>query len=58
MTKYQQQKERARAKAVECQHNFCENVYTWQDLAEWGEYFSKLGKRYGLIKEFRENGII
>lgn len=26
--------------------------------AAWGEYFAKLGKRYGLTEEFRENGII
>ena len=58
MSKYQQQKERARERAVNFQLNFCEFCYDWQDLAEWGEYFSKLGKKYGLIKEFRENGII
>lgn len=58
MSKYQQQKERARERAVNFQLNFCEVSYSWRDLAEWGAYFSKLGKKYGLIKEFRENGII
>ena len=58
MTKYQQQKAQAEQKAKEYQCNFCENIYTWQDLAEYSAYFSKLAKRYGLIKEFRENGII
>lgn len=28
------------------------------EMAEFYEYFSKLAKRYGLIKEFKENGII
>lgn len=58
MTKYQQQKEKARNEAIEYQYNFNDNIYTWQDLAGYSAYFSKLAKRYGLIKEFRENGII
>lgn len=58
MTKYQQQKEKARQEAKEYQHNFCDNNYTWQEVAGYSAYFSKLAKRYGLIKEFRENGII
>ena len=58
MTKYQQQKAQAEQKAKEYQYNFNDNMYTWQDLAEYSAYFSKLAKRYGLIKEFRENGII
>lgn len=58
MTKYQQQKQKAIEKAIEYQYNFNDNIYTWQDLAEYSAYFEKLAKRYGLIKEFRENGII
>ena len=37
------------------QNNF---VMYGSDLVEIGAYFEKYGKRYGLIKEFRENGII
>lgn len=29
----------------------------YSELAEIGEQFYKLGKRYGLLMEFRENGI-
>ena len=58
MNKYQKQKAQAEQKAKDNQHNFNENIYTWQDLAEYSAYFEKLAKRYGLIKEFRENGII
>lgn len=29
----------------------------WSDLATWGEFFAKYGKRYGLMREFHENGI-
>lgn len=27
-------------------------------LAEWADVFERLGKRYGLIREFKENGIL
>lgn len=28
------------------------------DLADWAEYFTKLGKKFGLTEVFSENGII
>lgn len=58
MNKYQQAKERARQTAINIQMTFSENSYFMSDLAYFAAYFEKLGKRYGLIKEFRENGII
>ena len=58
MNKYQQAKERARQKAINTQQHFSENSYSMSDLADFSAYFEKLGKRYGLIKEFKENGII
>lgn len=58
MNKYQQAKERARQKAVDWQLTFLENSYFMSDLADFGAYFEKLGKRYGLVKEFKGNGII
>ena len=58
MSNYQTQKARAIDKAIEYQHNASEKQYSYGELAEFGEYFYKLGKRYGLLKEFRENGII
>ena len=58
MNKYQQAKERARQKAINAQQHFSENSYSMSDLADFGAYFEKLGKRYGLVKEFKENGII
>lgn len=30
---------------------------SYNELAEVGERFYTLGKRYGLLKEFRDNGI-
>lgn len=58
MNKYQISKERARSKAVEWQMDFCNQNYSYGELAYWGDYFRGLAKRYGLMREFRENGII
>lgn len=57
MNKYQERKEKVREEAIFWQLDFENHNYSWGDLAYWGEYFYKLGKRYGLLKEFRENGI-
>jgi hypothetical protein len=58
MNAYQKAKARARDKAVEWQNGFCDNDYSYGELAYWQGYFSRLAKRYGLVEEFKENGII
>ena len=58
MTKYQIGKEKARQKAVDWQLDFNNHNYSWGDLYEYQNYFSKLARRYGLVREFQENGII
>lgn len=30
---------------------------SWGELADWGAFFEKYGRRYGLLSEFRENAI-
>lgn len=55
---YQELKNKAREEAIEWQPDFENHNYYWSELADWGEHFTKLGKRYGLTKEFKENGII
>jgi len=57
-TQYAINKEKAREQAIDWQHNFENQNYSWGCLANWECYFRKLGKRYGLLKEFSENGII
>lgn len=32
--------------------------YSYDDLIEWGNFFAELGGKYGLLTEFRENGIL
>ena len=54
---YNRLKEEARQEAIEWQLTFVDNPMSWDELAEAGERFYTLGKRYGLLKEFRENGI-
>lgn len=58
MNAYQRAKERARDKAVEWQSGFYDHNYSYGELVYWQDYFERLGKRYGLVREFRENGII
>lgn len=58
MTAYKRAKEKARNKAVEWQMDFCNHNYSWGEIAYFETYFERLAKRYGLVKEFRENGII
>lgn len=58
MNEYQKRKNAAREKAIAWQADFENHNYSWGELAEWGDYFTRLAKRYGLTEEFRENGII
>lgn len=50
-------KEKAREIAVNWSINDMDYPYSYQGLVILTEYFYKLGKRYGLLREFRENGI-
>lgn len=58
MTAYEKAKESARQKTIDWQTEFHNNSYSYKELAEFTAYFTKLAKRYGLVREFRENGII
>lgn len=55
---YEEEKAAARDEAIEWQYEVSNNPMSWQEVAEWGNYFERLGRRYGLLREFRENGII
>ena len=58
MNKYQKNKEKTRQEAIEWQLNFEKHNYSWGDLAIWENHFYNKARRYGLVKEFKENGII
>ena len=53
---YQERKEDIRNKAIEYSNNIVGGLFM-SDLAQIGEYFERYGKRYGLLTEFKENGI-
>lgn len=56
-TIYEMKKEMARQEAIDWQNNPFRDSRSYEDVQEAAEYFEKLGGRYGLLKEFRENGI-
>ena len=58
MKKYQIEKEKARQQAIEWQQNTNNYNWTYQDICYYTERFNRLAKRYGLVEEFKENGII
>lgn len=55
---YQELKNKAREEAKTWQFDFTNSNYSYEEIGNVGEYFTKLAKRYGLTKEFKENGII
>ena len=57
MTNYQKRKEAARQEAIDWQYEASEQDLSYGELAVIGNYFYKLGKRFGLLREFRENAI-
>ena len=54
---YEMKKEMARQEAIDWQNNLFGDGRNYEEIQEAAEYFEKLGRRYGLLKEFRENGI-
>ena len=44
--------------AVEWQYNFQNFDLSMSECAEWADFFREYGKKYGLLREFEENGII
>lgn len=43
--------------AIQWQSDFNNYHYTQKELIDWSNFFEKYGKKYGLLREFRENGI-
>lgn len=58
MTLYRRYKAYAENTAIEWRLDFNNHNYSYGELVYFQDYFTRLGKRYGLIKVFRENGII
>lgn len=57
-TKYQRGKARARDAAIIWQARTAEEPTSWDELATAAAFFERLGRRFGLLREYRENGIL
>ena len=55
---YMQKKEHARQLAQHWQANFSRWNHSYQWCVNWSGRFQRIGKKYGLLREFRENFII
>ena len=55
---YQQMKEAARLEAMDWQEWLHDHSVSYEGLFIATALFEKLGRRYGLLAEFRENAII
>jgi hypothetical protein len=58
MNKYQNKKAELYNFAILWQAEFADKNYSYAELAVWGEFWTKQGRRFGLLRELRENGII
>lgn len=56
-TPYALKKAQLRCIAKDWQAMFSELTYSQGDLLDWQWFFEEYGRRYGLLTEFRENGI-
>ena len=58
MNAYEVRKENARQIAIDWQEVHSQENQSWADVQEAQTYLERLAKKYGLTKEFKENGII
>ena len=57
---YRQKQEKARQLAITWQVNLDLDKHGWdiEYLQSWYARFERIGRKYGLLREFRENGIL
>lgn len=58
MNRYQRGKNAARERAIAWQVNSAEWSPSWGEIAAQQRQLEQLARRYGLLREFRENGVI
>ena len=57
MSNYQMKKASVRNEAQDWQNTFAESDHSWEEMIITQGYFERQGRRYGLLKEFRAEGI-
>ena len=55
---YKSNQEALRDIAIQWQSDLEKLDYSYNDIALWNDFFYEMGKKYGLIREFKENGIL
>lgn len=58
MNYYKRKKEELRAEAIQFQLEHQEKHLSWWDIADYTQTLEERAKKYGLVKEFKENGIL
>lgn len=58
MNNYQRGKNAAREQAIQWQADFSDRSIPWAAIAAEQRQLEQLARRYGLLREFRENGVI
>jgi hypothetical protein len=58
MNKYNILKTKARDKAITIQMEMSEKDLSYYEIINITQKLEKLGKRYGLLNEFKENGVL
>ena len=58
MTTYKTRKAAARDAAFMAQLKAAEQAQSWEGVAEIADRLERLARRFGLLREFRENGLI
>lgn len=58
MTEYQRKKQESIDRAIEWQNRLSDTHMSYLEITHYQDFFLRLARRYGLTKEFRENGII
>lgn len=56
--KFPKTKEEARQKAIDWQKSVSVKNYSYGDMIEWDNYFNIIARKFNLVREFKENGII
>lgn len=58
LSNYERKQAILRDFAIQWQYDFSEFAYSYSDLVMYGDFFREYGRKYGLIREFQENGIL
>lgn len=48
----------AQSRAIDWQHWQSEQAMSWSEVSEWHDYWTKVAQEFGMVEEFKENGII